>query len=92
VLRSGVVSVFSVEEEEMVLGWVGAILESVWVEVMSVNVANGEMLPKDVVSSVTVMEELSVLEEDGVMDVSVSWLPVIVGDEKLVVFDVAAVE
>jgi hypothetical protein len=37
------------------------------------------------------MEELSVLEEDGVMDVSVSWLPVIVGDEKLVAFDVAAV-
>jgi hypothetical protein len=92
VLRSGVVSVFSVEEEEMVLGWVGAILESVWVEVMSVNVANGEMLPKDVVSSMTVLEGIPVIREDGALDDNVSKILVALGGEDLAFENVVSME
>jgi hypothetical protein len=84
--------VFSVEEEEMVLGWVGAILESVWVEVMSVNVANGEMLPNDVVSSMTVLEGIPVIREDGALDDNVSKILVALGGEDLAFENVVSME
>jgi hypothetical protein len=92
-VTSGAIPVlWTLGEEGMTLAWVADILEAVWVEAMSVTVADGTVLPSDEMGRrVAVMVGMPALCEGGVMDVVVSCLPEVVRDEEVAVVDVAPV-